>query len=86
MAPQEDVPYDGDYFWGYLAMVTVVGDILLGCHQWAERCACHDDLGAGLHSYHKRRHAFMSKYKVTVPGCPMRTRRAPRGGQPCGGQ
>lgn len=57
-------------------MITVVGDVMLGCMHWAEGCCCHRDDGRPQ-SRAMRVRRFQRTYGVELNGCPMRTRRAP---------
>ena len=69
-----------DYFWAYLHMVDLIGEMLEMVMGWSERCPCHwvpkDFVGPKRHTP-KQLQAHRAKKTSAVRACPLAGMRAP---------
>ena len=68
------------FFWAYLKMLKIIGDLMLHMHHWFESCPCHGKYKFGSKGGHAAaRSAWHQRFGklVKVNQCPLVGRRAP---------
>jgi hypothetical protein len=68
------------YFWGYIQMLGVLGELIEHMFHWFESCPCHSDLQFGRATSWAAAQAAFRRFFGAHPelhGCPLKGRRAP---------